>query len=145
MFYSIICFCHYFLAVLAALLNLAAVCLEEAIGKHGQICDEFEIAENIRHEESHWWVQAEALVGFLNAYYLTSDSKYLDACENVWQFIQRYHIDHFAGEWHWISSADNNERTAIYKAGFWKGPYHNGRAMMEVAKLFNLIMKEVSD
>lgn len=123
-------------------LALAATCLDEAVGEHGQICNEFEIADNIRHEESHWWVQAEALVGFLNAYQLTRDDKYLEVCKNIWLFIQRYHIDHFSGEWHWISSADNNERTALYKAGFWKAPYHNGRAMMEVSKLLNSLNGE---
>ncbi|WP_252730591.1 AGE family epimerase/isomerase [Colwellia sp. E2M01] len=127
------------------IIDLAAACLDQAIGKHGQVCDEYELADNIRHEESHWWVQAEALVGFLNAYYLTGESQYLDACNKIWLFIQRYHIDHFAGEWHWMSSADNNERTAIYKTGFWKAPYHNGRAMMEVVKLFNLIEVNISE
>lgn len=121
------------------IINLAAVCLDEAIGNHNQVCDEYNIAANMRHEESHWWVQAEALVGFLNAYYLTRDIKYLEACKKVWLFIQCYHIDQFAGEWHWISSADNNKINFVYKAGFWKAPYHNGRAMMEVIKLFNIL------
>lgn len=121
------------------ILALANTCLMESIGKYNQVCDEYEIADNIRHEVSHWWVQAEALVGFLNAYQLTKENRYLTICEDIWQFIQRYHKDYFAGEWHWISSADNNEQSALYKAGFWKAPYHNGRAMMEVANLFDAI------
>jgi len=123
------------------ILALADTCLNESIGKHKQVCDEYEIADNIRHEESHWWVQAEALVGFLNAYYLTNERRYLDSCIEIWFFIQRYHKDHFEGEWHWISSADNNEHNPQYKVGFWKAPYHNGRAMMEVVRLFKAIGK----
>lgn len=121
------------------ILALADTCLNESIGKYKQVCDEYEIAENFRHEESHWWVQAEALVGFLNAYHLTKEKRYLDVCKDIWLFIQRYHKDHIAGEWHWISSADNNELNQLYKAGFWKAPYHNGRAMMEVIRLFKVI------
>ncbi|MFQ3191335.1 MAG: mannobiose 2-epimerase [Paraglaciecola sp.] len=127
------------------ILALADTCLNESIGKYSQVCDEYEITDNIRHEESHWWVQAEALVGFLNAYHLTNESRYFDICKEIWVFIQRYHKDHFAGEWHWISSADNNEHNPVYKAGFWKAPYHNGRAMMEVIKLFNLSSETKND
>ena len=121
------------------ILAIADTCIKESIGKHKQVCDEYEIADNIRHEESHWWVQAEALVGFLNAYMLTKEEKYYQACKDIWLFIQRYHKDYFAGEWHWLSSADNHKMSNFYKAGFWKAPYHNGRAMMEVIKLFKMI------
>jgi len=123
------------------ILALADTCYKESIGKHNQVCDEYEIADNIRHEESHWWVQAEALVGFLNAYHLTKEKKYFTICEDIWLFIQRYHKDEIAGEWHWISTLDNNKTNAMYKAGFWKAPYHNGRAMMEVVRLFNTLGK----
>ncbi|MDO6717796.1 AGE family epimerase/isomerase [Psychrosphaera sp. 1_MG-2023] len=124
------------------IISLAETCLNEAIGEHGQVCDEYEIASQKRHEESYWWVQAEALVGFLNVYYLTGEARYIKACNDIWVFINNHHIDAKAGEWHWLSNMDNNQGSCIYKAGFWKAPYHNGRAMMEVAKLFDLIKGE---
>jgi cellobiose epimerase len=78
-----------------------------------------------------WWVQAEALVGFLFAYTESRQQKYLTAAENSWEFIKQYQIDKENGEWFWLSSIDKPQVTPYYKVGFWKCPYHNGRAMME--------------
>ena len=80
-----------------------------------------------------WWPQAEALIGFYNAYQLTGDISFEGAAKGVWRFIKDTIIDHTHGEWFWRSSADAPDR-GPYKAGFWKGPYHNGRAMMEMAR-----------
>lgn len=118
--------------------NMAAVCLAESIGDKGQVCEDFDKASKHKAQESYWWVQAEALVGFMNSYHLTGDKAQRDICDGIWQFIQCYHLDTEKGEWHWLSSNDDREKQKLeYKAGFWKAPYHNGRAMMEVIKLFN--------
>lgn len=118
--------------------NMAQVCLNEAIGEQGQVCEDFDKATAHKACESYWWVQAEALVGFLNAYHLSGEQGLRDVCDGIWEFIQAYHLDTDKGEWHWLSSNDELEKQKLeYKAGFWKAPYHNGRAMMEVIKLFN--------
>ena len=118
---------------------LAETCLNEAIGDQGQVCDEFEFNNQQRHQVSYWWVQAEALVGFLNAYQMTGQQKYAQVCSGIWQFIDDYHLDKKMGEWHWVSTNDQPEYLPEYKVGFWKAPYHNGRAMMELSKLFQRI------
>ncbi|WP_206485957.1 AGE family epimerase/isomerase [Thalassotalea sp. G2M2-11] len=120
-------------------LQLASACLAEAIGDQGQVCDEFDFTTQRRHQSSEWWVQAEALVGFMNAYYLTANTQYLDVCKPIWQFINHYHLDKENGEWHWLSSNDTSSLSSGYKVGFWKAPYHNGRAMMELCRLFKII------
>ncbi|KPV90052.1 Cellobiose 2-epimerase [Pseudoalteromonas sp. P1-30] len=117
-------------------IKLASSCLSEAIGNKGQVCDEFVFSTETRLEHSDWWVQAEALVGFLNAYAITKDKKYYDACVAIWNYIDEYHLDKEFGEWHWVSTNDLNDVKARYKVGFWKAPYHNGRAMMELCRLF---------
>lgn len=81
----------------------------------------------------HWWPQAEALVGFYNAYELTGEKRYEAAAAGVWAFIRQHQIDRANGEWFWFSAADKGAPNP-YKAGFWKGPYHNGRAMMEMLR-----------
>ncbi len=43
--------------------------------------------------EKHWWVQAEALIGFYNAYQLTGEEKYLDIVFKNWNFIKKYILD----------------------------------------------------
>lgn len=118
-------------------LDMAATTLAEGMGDLGQVCDEFEILPKRKHQESCWWVQAEAMVGFLYAYQLTEQREYWDAFLNIWAFINEFHIDSEHGEWHWMATRDQGENYNTYKAGFWKAPYHNGRAMMEIIKLLN--------
>lgn len=113
---------------------IADVCLAEALGERGEVLDGYDFASKRQHGERVWWVQAEALVGFLKVYALTNEQKYRSAAEKVWEFIKRYQID-VGGEWLWFSSLDTQPTPAPYKLGFWKGPYHNGRAMMEAGKL----------
>ena len=87
--------------------------------------------------EKHWWVQAEAMIGFFNAYQLTGDKKYLDQSFNSWQFIQQYLIDAKSGEWFWGVDADHAIMQNEDKAGLWKCPYHNSRACLEIINRIN--------
>lgn len=115
-------------------IKIAEICLDEAIGDLGQVCDDFDLVSKHKSQHSEWWVQAEALVGFFNAYQLSGDIKLRDICEPIWQFIQDYHLDNINGEWHWFAELPQVANQQNYKVGFWKAPYHNGRAMMELSK-----------
>jgi mannobiose 2-epimerase len=86
------------------------------------------------HPKKEWWPQAEAVVGFYNAYELSGERKYYDTAVNIWDFIQKYFIDRENGEWHNELSLDNKPDTGMPKAGFWKCPYHNGRACLELLR-----------
>ena len=116
------------------LLRVAEVTLEQAIGVHGQVLDAYDFASKTVTPDTVWWVQAEALVGFLYAYATSGDEKYYRAAEGVWRFIQDYQIDTQGGEWLWLSKLDAPRAQPYYKVGFWKCPYHNGRAMIEAAR-----------
>lgn len=87
-------------------------------------------------KECHWWVQAEAVVGFCYAHAVTSDTKYIDYAGQVWQFIQRELVDHQNGEWHWSILPDGTVNREEDKAGFWKCPYHNSRMCLEMIDYF---------
>jgi cellobiose epimerase len=80
----------------------------------------------------HWWVQAEAVVGFLNAFSLSGKEEFLDISLGAWRFISDHIIDRQNGEWFW--SVDKNLQPNIKddKAGFWKCPYHNSRMCLEI-------------
>ena len=106
----------------------------EGLAPDGGLSYEYEPAPNKMIAEKHWWVQAEALVGFLNAYELTGEQTFYDQFTGVWDFIQRRIIDHEKGEWFWGVSADGSLMAGEDKAGLWKCPYHNGRACMEVIR-----------
>jgi len=85
-------------------------------------------------DQKHSWPQAEAMVGFFNAWQLTNDRKYLQYVFNNWQFIQQYIADKENGEWFWGVNRDHTVMEGKDKAGFWKCPYHNSRACMEISK-----------
>ena len=83
--------------------------------------------------EKHSWPQAEAMVGFMNAYQLTGDEKYLQWFNATWEFVKHHIKDHKNGEWFWGVHEDYSIMQKE-KAGFWKCPYHNSRACMEILK-----------
>lgn len=83
--------------------------------------------------EKHWWPQAEALVGLINAWQISKDERYLQAARNNWAFTEKYILDHDKGEWFWGIKKDYSIMKED-KAGFWKCPYHNGRACLEALK-----------
>ncbi len=103
----------------------------EGLDKDGGLWYEYDPQENHLITEKHWWPQAELWIGFVNAYQLTNDQKYLDIFEKNWEFTQKYIIDHHHGEWFWGIDKDY-QKIKKDKAGFWKCPYHNGRACIEV-------------
>ena len=104
---------------------------KEGLDNDGGLWYEFDPKKNELISEKHWWVQAEALIGFYNAYELTGKENYLDIVFRNWDFIKKHLIDTKNGEWFWGIYRDNS-LIAKDKAGFWKCPYHNSRACMEL-------------
>jgi len=129
----------YTAALTPTLIKIAQVTVNEAIGPQGQVIDSYDFATRTTNVDTVWWVQAEALVGFLYAYVTTGDEQYYKAAENSWQFIKTYQIDHKNGEWFWLSTVNAQDAGSYYKVGFWKCPYHNGRAMMEAIRYLQKI------
>lgn len=84
-------------------------------------------------KEKHWWVQAEAMVGLLNAYRLSGNKKYKELSYSAWAFVRR-HIRMPKGEWLWGVDENRRPLPVPEKAGFWKCPYHNTRACIELIK-----------
>ena len=84
-------------------------------------------------DEKHWWMQAEAVVGFLNAYELTAEETYFAAAERTWAFVENFLIDRIHGEWRWRVRRDGTPIPGLPKIEPWKCPYHNSRAAFEVA------------
>lgn len=81
-----------------------------------------------------WWVQAEALLGFLNAWERTGETRYADAARTQWAYIRDHLIDRRpGGEWFWRLDADDRPSDQPIVEP-WKCPYHNGRMCMEVMR-----------
>jgi mannobiose 2-epimerase len=79
-----------------------------------------------------WWQQAEALVGFLNAYELSADKKYWDAFEKQARFVSDDFTDHTYGGWY-TSIAEDGSIDAS-KAGPVRAQYHETRACLEIIR-----------
>lgn len=110
----------------------------EGLDNDGGLWYEYEPSNNHLVEEKHWWPQAEAMVGFYNAYQLTGEQHYLRQSLQSWEFIKNHIKDETNGEWFW---GVNNDYSAMEKekAGFWKCPYHSSRALLEVMKRIDQI------
>ena len=82
-----------------------------------------------------WWVQAETVVGFVNAYQKSGDEKYLKAAGACWNYIKDVIVDKRAGS-EWLSEVDASGLPLTKKPIVepWKCPYHNGRMCMEIIK-----------
>jgi len=119
-------------AVKQTALAIAEVIYNAAIDhKNGGLFGGCDAAGHI-HARKEWWPQAEAVIGFYNAYELSDDQKYFDAADSIWTYIQKHFADHSHGEWHNELTPDNTPDTGMPKAGFWKCPYHNARACFEI-------------
>lgn len=82
--------------------------------------------------EKHWWPQAEAVVGCVNAYQITGESRYLETAMAIWRFIENYIRDEEHGEWFWKVSREGRPDATKPIVEPWKCPYHNTRACIEV-------------
>jgi mannobiose 2-epimerase len=116
--------------VQAVALRMAEVTLREGVdvdgalgyeGKGGKVID----------PGRECWPQAEALVGFLNAFQLSGDAKYFAAARRVWDFIENRLVDRIHGEWFWRINVDGRPDLKLPKVSEWKGPYHGSRACLE--------------
>jgi mannobiose 2-epimerase len=111
-------------------IHMAQATFDEGIDKNGSIFNESE--DGVFDAIKDWWPQAEAVVGFLNAYQLTEKEHFLNAAYNSWQFIDKNVIDKVNGEWFWGVTKEGKSESNQPKVGFWKCPYHNSRACMEI-------------
>lgn len=81
-----------------------------------------------------WWVQAEAILGFLNGYQKdAARTDYLETVGKLWDYTKKYMIDHRKGsEWFNELYKDGTPIKEKEIVGPWKCPYHNGRMCFEV-------------
>jgi 4-O-beta-D-mannosyl-D-glucose phosphorylase len=95
---------------------------------------ENEIRAGVRDTTRIWWIQAESLVGFFNAYQLSKDDRFLSAALAEWRWIKDFQRDAVRGDWFWAVSKDGVPALTQPKGGNWKTPYHNARCCMELLK-----------
>lgn len=122
-------------------IEMAEAVLEQGIDADGGLLYEADPV-GIIDTDKHWWPQAEAVVGFLNAYHLSGQQRFLAASERSWAFIEKYIVDHCYGEWFWLVSKDGANDNSKDKVGPWKCPYHNSRTCFEVMERLDSVEAE---
>ena len=102
---------------------------------HGGMYDE--IHDGTLRDGKVWWVQAEAVVGFTNAWQITGEEAFLNSALDTWLFTDAHLVDHANGEWFGSTDAAGHRGYAFstesdLKVGPWKCPYHNARMCFEM-------------
>ncbi len=124
--------------VTAVVRKIADVTLAEGTDSDGGI---FNLGDpsGIIDGSKEWWPQAEAVIGFLNAWQLSGEERYLAAAAHTWEFIETRLIDRANGEWFRGVTRDGRVIDSFEKVGFWKCPYHNGRMGLEAVNRLRAI------
>ena len=83
-----------------------------------------------------WWVQAEALLGFVNEFAKRPDRvEFREAAAELWRYIREKLEDRRpGGEWFWRLDETGVPDSAKPTVEPWKCPYHNGRMCMELIR-----------
>ncbi len=112
------------------LLEMADHTWRTALTDHG-FANECE--KGVINQKRIWWVQAEALMGFLNAYEKTGEKRFEDAVKSLWDYIRDMMTDKRPdSEWFWYVKEDGTPGCDEPIVEPWKCPYHNGRMCFEV-------------
>ncbi len=124
----------------ALAVQLAGAAFDEGLGADGGLCYEGKDGKIIdaRHEG---WPQAEAVVGFFNAFQISREDRFLAAALRVWDYTERHIVDRVHGEWFWRINENGRPDPDLPKVSEWKGPYHASRACLEIMRR----VKELAD
>ncbi len=124
-------------------LDIARVTRAEGVDADGGVYNEGNRG-GVTNANKDWWPQAEAAVGFLNAYQISGDPRFLADSRHSWDFIQACFVDRAHGDWYERVHRDGSAFTAFKakdgrvltsaKLSIWKCPYHNSRSCMELVE-----------
>jgi mannobiose 2-epimerase len=116
---------------------MAQTVFDEGLDKDGSLFYEADSKGALIDPTKHWWAQAEAVVGFYNAWQITGEEHFLKQSYRIWEYIEEKVVDRAHGEWHAKLSPAGRpyleaEDADACLAGPWKCPYHNSRVCYEM-------------
>ena len=118
-------------------LKMAGAVYEQGLDKDGSLFYEADARGNLIDPNKHWWAQAEAVVGFYNAWQHSGEEHFLNAAYRAWEYIEAKIVDREHGEWLAKLKPDGTpfteqEDSDACLVGPWKCPYHNSRVCYEM-------------
>jgi mannobiose 2-epimerase len=114
--------------------KMARAVYDDGIAESGALISEYEVLHGRYTDDFSWWEQNEAAVGFLNAYQLTKEEKFLDASAAALDYIDKHFIDRKNGGWYARVSKDGVPYADRDKCNGFVCPYHNARMSIEIIK-----------
>ena len=89
--------------------------------------------------EKEFWQNAEALIGFLDAWRIFGEEKYGKAYENVHRFVLDKMVNHSAGEW-WPLMTRQGVPIWTHMSHSWKINYHTVRSVIQSIKRIDKLL-----
>jgi mannobiose 2-epimerase len=87
-----------------------------------------------------WWVEAESMVGLLNAYKLSGKQIYRNRFDQQANYVLLRFVDRQFGDW--FNEIQPDGMITGDKTNEWKDPYHQSRACMEVIQRLESLAKK---
>jgi cellobiose epimerase len=112
-------------------IHIAAAVYEDGLEQDGSLPYEAG-PKGLVDSHKSWWVQAEAMPGFYNAYQLSGQERFMLAAWRSWNYIQDRMVDRTYGDWLKRLNRDGTPENSNYKVGPWECPYHHSRACFEM-------------
>ena len=123
-----------------ALVRATAAQIAQAVYEQGRDVDGSLLYEAMPHRingDKHWWVQAEGVVGFYNAYQLSAQLHFALAAVRLWDYIEERFVDRTHGDWFKVLNRAGVPYAEHLKVGPWECPYHHSRACFEMMARLN--------
>ena len=120
--------------VIDVALSVADAVLTRGVHADGSLLGAGDFDGAITDDRRHWWVQAEAMVGFWDAWQLRGQPRQAQAAWRTWQYIERHHVDREGGDWFKVLDSQGRVIRDVPKAGPWECPYHHVRACLEMSE-----------
>jgi cellobiose epimerase len=117
--------------------RMAQAVYDEGLDRDGSLFYEADSRGDLIDPNKHWWAQAEAVVGFFNAYKISGEEHFLTAALRAWVYIEERIVNREHGEWYAkltpkgrpYSAEEDSDACLV---GPWKCPYHNSRVCYEM-------------
>ncbi|MDR1060057.1 MAG: AGE family epimerase/isomerase [Clostridiales bacterium] len=112
--------------------NIARAVYDDGFSECGALHTEYDPRSGEFSNGYTWWEQNEAVVGFLNAWQMTGEERFLDRAVSVMDFAKQYFVDREQGGWRAHVLRSLAPAQGIDKATRSICPYHNARMHLEI-------------
>ena len=124
--------------------NMARAAYEEAFTDEGIMLGDFDPVSGHRSQRLSWWEQNEAVVGFLNAWELTGEEKFLDAANQCFDYINDHFVDKKNGGWFPFLTPEGVPILSANKADGYTCPQTSARMSLEIIERYRKHLAEES-